>query len=326
MLRITVQDDRLYVGDRFSMSFQRTLRIPDDGNQYPLPPGLGKFPIKSVAEFADHVPQEWHGENSFLIPMYQCEALWLGFDGADWKPNAVKIAIGRVNAISGERWNEELTDQPQNYIVTPQQPWLDGIKVGVDSIRQFVAMPLGLGYTVEAQVSGEEEFGGIQMIVYEPSLGKFPDQAPPKPIRGLDSQPSMDMAFGMGLGAGGEIQQKIYPDPYGVDTWDTANYGTVTIHIVNSEQYQQITGHEPPPSPISAKTYTEYGLPWFKLYDEQKGDLLTSERLKGIKSIQEIEQERDVPPQSNDESIDIEDSMVQKLHLPPDAKKTVEEY
>lgn len=28
-----------------SIDFQRTLRIPDDNREYPLPPGLGRFPI-----------------------------------------------------------------------------------------------------------------------------------------------------------------------------------------------------------------------------------------------------------------------------------------
>ena len=30
------------------ISFQRTLRIPDDGRDYPLPPGLGCFPLRHV--------------------------------------------------------------------------------------------------------------------------------------------------------------------------------------------------------------------------------------------------------------------------------------
>jgi len=29
---------------KLTIDFQRTLRIPDDDNTYPLPPGLGKFP------------------------------------------------------------------------------------------------------------------------------------------------------------------------------------------------------------------------------------------------------------------------------------------
>ena len=30
------------------IEFQRTLRIPDDGRHYPLPPGLGRFPIRHL--------------------------------------------------------------------------------------------------------------------------------------------------------------------------------------------------------------------------------------------------------------------------------------
>ena len=178
MLDVTVHNDRIHIGERFSVSFQRTLRIPDDGKVYPLPPGLGAFPIHPVADYLDRVPQTWRTQNSYFIPMYQREALWLGFDGATWKPNAVKIAIGKINAISGQAWDETLDADPQNYIVCPNQPWLDGINVGQSFIRQFVAMPLGLGYTVEAQVSGAEEFGGIQILVYEPKRGRFPDQPP----------------------------------------------------------------------------------------------------------------------------------------------------
>jgi hypothetical protein len=42
----------------------------------------------------------------------------------------------------------------------------------------------------------------------------------------------------MGLSAGGKIMQKIYPDAYGVDTWDARHRGSISVHIVNSEQYQ----------------------------------------------------------------------------------------
>ena len=30
----------------YSIRFQRTLRIPDDEKEYPLPPGLGEFPLR----------------------------------------------------------------------------------------------------------------------------------------------------------------------------------------------------------------------------------------------------------------------------------------
>lgn len=35
-------------------------------------------------------------------------------------------------------------------MVSPEQPWLDGIADGDGTVRQFVAMPLGSGYSVEA--------------------------------------------------------------------------------------------------------------------------------------------------------------------------------
>lgn len=316
MLDVTVHNDRIHVGERFSVSFQRTLRIPEDGNVYPLPPGLGAFAIHSVVDYWDRVPATWRSQNSYFISMYQREALWLGFDGAMWKPNAVKIAIGNVNAISGQAWDEALHTQPQNYIVCPNQPWLDGINIGRSSIRQFVAMPLGSGVTVEAQVRGTEEIGGIQILVYEPKPGRFPDQPPELSHvpRGIAS--SLPMGAEMGLGAGGKMLQKIYPDPYGVDTWDLTNIGSIAVYIINSEQYRELTDLEPPPTPITAQAYTQYGFPWFALYDEEQGDVPAAETLSRVKTIREQESEYGVVDQEEDEAIDISETQIQKLHPP----------
>ena len=41
---------------RLEIDFQRTLRIPDDGDTYPLPPGLGRFPLRHVDDHAANVP------------------------------------------------------------------------------------------------------------------------------------------------------------------------------------------------------------------------------------------------------------------------------
>ncbi|MGH9227016.1 MAG: hypothetical protein ACRD2W_25295, partial [Acidimicrobiales bacterium] len=98
-----------------------------------------------------------------VIPLRQGEALWLAFGGEDWHPNAVQVAVGGVNAVSGQPFEAGLSDDPQNYLVTPEQPWLDGIKTGDGVVRQLVAAPLGSGVTVEGQVTGEESTGGIQL-------------------------------------------------------------------------------------------------------------------------------------------------------------------
>jgi hypothetical protein len=281
MLRVKVVDDEIRIGKRFGVSFQRTLRIPDDGGTYPLPPGLGRLPLRKLS--SGKSPGRGGG---FVLPLAQSEALWLAFDGASWKPNAVQIGIGGINAVSGGAWEEGLSAEPQNYLVCPDQLWLDGINAGAEMIRQFVAMPLGSGTTVEAQLTGREEVGGIQIRVFEPKPGRFPDRPPPPgPEAMMQPMAMMESMGSMGLGAGGQMHQKIYPDPYGLDTWDPDNSGTAFVHIVNSEQYEVLTGAPPPPSPISAATYTENGFPWFDLYDEEKGDVAAPRRLAGVKSV-----------------------------------------
>jgi hypothetical protein len=149
MASVRIERDGVCLGDGLKVVFQRTLRIPDDGRSYPLPPGLGSFPIRRVDDFADRVPEEWRARGGVFLPMYQREAMWISFQGQYWKPRAVKIGVGKVCAITGAPWSEDLHRHPQDYVVTPPQPWLDGICAGKGTIRQFVAMPLGMGYTVE---------------------------------------------------------------------------------------------------------------------------------------------------------------------------------
>ena len=79
MLPVTVRNNTLHFGDGLSMTFQRTLRIPDDGKNYPLPPGLGAFPILKVADYKDRLPKDWIEHGGVFIPMYQREALWISF-------------------------------------------------------------------------------------------------------------------------------------------------------------------------------------------------------------------------------------------------------
>ena len=291
MLDVRLDGNRIYIGERFSVSFQRTLRIPEDDQIYPLPPTLGRFKIHRVADFAKNLPSTWQEPNGFFIAMYQREALWLGFDGAEWKPNAVKVAVGGVNAISGTVWEEGLDDDEQNYLVCPDQPWLDGINAGDGFVKQFVASPLGSGSTVEGQITGREETGGIQLVVYEPKPGRFPDEPPETSETDTAVMEAMPVGLEMGLGAGGQIKQKIYEDPYGIDSWDQNNLGRIQLHILNSEQYQAITGREPPSTPVSTETYAEYGLPWFDLYDESFKDIAASRKLAAVKTLGEKDRE-----------------------------------
>jgi hypothetical protein len=313
MPEVQLDGARIRVGERFSVSFQRTLRIPEDDQIYPLPPGLGVFQIHRVADFAESVPAAWRRRGGFFIAMYQREALWLGFDGAEWKPNAVKVAVGGVNAISGTVWEEGLDSEVQNYLVCPNQPWLDGINAGEGFIKQFVAAPLGSHATVEAQVTGREEVGGIQLVVYEPKPGKFPDHAPEMAEPEVAVMEAMSLGDEMGMAAGGRIKQKIYVDPYGTETWDQQNFARLHVHILNSEQYRAITGLEPPLTPVSAETYAEYGLPWFDLYDESFQGVAASAKLAAVKTLRQKDEETGKNKARNGRLIDVKQLPVRKL-------------
>jgi hypothetical protein len=69
MLRVRAEPDRVWIGERFAVAFERTLRIPDDGREYPLPPSLGEFPVHRVEDYPDTTPVEWRGRGGVFIPM-----------------------------------------------------------------------------------------------------------------------------------------------------------------------------------------------------------------------------------------------------------------
>ncbi len=41
-------------------------------------------------------------------------------------PFAAKVATGKACAVTGEAWVNRLNRDPQDYVVLPEQPWLDG--------------------------------------------------------------------------------------------------------------------------------------------------------------------------------------------------------
>ena len=298
--------DRLHLGSGLSVSFQRTLRVPDDGRAYPLPPGLGCFPIRKVDDYADRVPATWRARGGVFIPMYQREALWLSF--AAERPHALKVGVGKVCALTGRPWSETLRARPQDYVVVPQQPWLDGVVTASGVIRQFVAMPLGLGYTVEGQVTGDEVFGGVQLKAFRAKPGRIAEPTTP-PFTCAAMAPSAAApgraraAGSLGLAAGGSIQQKVYPDPYGSDVWDEDGALRCFVHIVNSELYREITGEAPPPSPVTAREYARRGLPWFELYDECRASLPAESALSTVKSVKAVDEQRSTAPLQDDDPV-----------------------
>jgi hypothetical protein len=310
--KLVVNFPEIHANAALTVDFQRTLRIPDDGRDYPLPPGLGSFPLRHVDDHAERVPAKWLNRGGVLLPMWQSEALWLNFDSAyienretDY-PFAVKVATGKISAVTGKPWRRGLSRNPQDYLVVPKQPWLDGYCVEKGVIRQFVAMPLGQGFSVEEQLTGEAEFGGLQIEVFPMRREAFERRFPV--VRRRRTGVCADVAFSaldalspaMGLAPGGRMRQEIFEDPFSIQDWDTEHGGRCFVHLVNSIDWKRITGTNPPSDPLTAAQYTKAGFPWFDYYDAEAKALEGSEILAGVKSVTaKIEERRGLPLPAN---------------------------
>jgi hypothetical protein len=100
--------------------------------------------------------------------------------------------------------------------------------------------------------------------------------------------PSFSPKMEMGLGMGGSMRQEIFDDDYGIDAWDIENSQRCFVMLANAEQWINITGEEPPLSPISAAEYTDAGLPWFDFYGGDKKAIDGAKALGKVKSIKQL--------------------------------------
>ncbi|OQO11829.1 hypothetical protein B0A48_03556 [Cryoendolithus antarcticus] len=169
---------------RLHISFKRTIRVSDNDGTADLPPDLGNFPLYDVSKYSETLSEDVSVKGGYFFPMYQREAMWINLSSQD--PFAIKVFVGGVNAISGEAAleteqtllkRERLLAQSkriQDYVVTPKQKWLDGIASDDGTVRQFVAMPIGSGYSIEAQITGTDQISGLQIEVTPSKIRKMP--------------------------------------------------------------------------------------------------------------------------------------------------------
>ena len=109
--------------------------------------------------------------------------MWISFSATT--PFMIKIYAGGVNAVSGEHKAEDLNTKfrrlklhlegrsVQDYVVVPDQLWLDGVATSPGIVKQFVAMPMGQGYSFEAQMIGLEVVGGLQVVISRPNESRY---------------------------------------------------------------------------------------------------------------------------------------------------------
>lgn len=308
--RLLIKFPELHPNAGLEINFQRTLRLPDDGKEHHLPPGFGSFPLRHIEDYNLDERSSLKARGGVIMPMFQADALWMNFsplgednDSVEY-PIAVKIGTGKICAVSGNAWSEKLIKKTQNYIVVPDQPWLDGYNTGDGVVRQFVAAPLGDGVTVEEQIAGTSNVGGIQIQAYPLKRSAYDKLN----LKANDAGEGLEICYSMsiepnsfmGLSAGGQMRQEIYEDEHAAADWDKSISNRCFVTIANAEQWMEITGEEPPMTQVSASDYSNAGLPWFEYYDADKKTLKSAAALGKLKSFQEAYAEKGEPTWANE--------------------------
>ncbi|KAL6918299.1 hypothetical protein FSHL1_009721 [Fusarium sambucinum] len=148
--------------DDLQIAFKRTVLVPDGKTDNYLPPDLGEFPMHKVEDYAEKLPLSTVEKGGIFIPMYELEALWISFESI--KRYAIRVFVGGINVVSGEPKASNAAKR-QDYLVVPDQYWIDGIAVEPGRVRQFMALPPGSRHSIEKQVTGEDVTGGIQFEI-----------------------------------------------------------------------------------------------------------------------------------------------------------------
>jgi hypothetical protein len=135
---------------------------------------------------------------------------------------------------------------------------------------------------------------------------RFPKGEALRRFRGTGA-PMMAMACeamsDMGLAPGGKMKQEIYDDPYDFEDWAHDQHSRCFVHIANSLAWRDITGQEPPTTPMTARDYTRAGLPWFSYYADHKA-VEGSSTLQKLKSVFGMGQEKGKNPLPENESVE----------------------
>jgi hypothetical protein len=296
------------------VEFQRTLRVPDDGRRHRLPPGFGRFPLRTVDDLDPaRIPSGWAKRGGVAMPMWQAEACWLNFSSPSGYPFLLKVAAGKVNAVNGKPWDNAPDFADQDFVEVPGQPWLDGFCVSQGVVRQFVAMPLGEGYTAEEQITGTAEHGGVQLLAHPIKAAIWEERLAarrraPVSTALMFNDAAMPMAAAaprmeMGLAPGGSIEQQIATPMEKPEAWDLSHRSRCFVHLANSLGWRAFTGEAPPTVPPTAADYARAGLPWFTWYDERPAKQGSS-ILDGLKSVFAMGKAKGVAPLPENEGFD----------------------
>jgi hypothetical protein len=180
-------------------------------------------------------------------------------------------------------------------------------------IRQFVAMPLGEGYTAEEQITGAAEFGGIQIQAFPMKAARYEKlRRSWRDLHMLEDfscelatssmAPRMSVQRSMGLAPGGRMRQQSTKTSSAPTPGSSMPPARCFVTILNSADWQAVTGEAPPTRPPTSREYSRAGLPWFDYYADRRA-LAGSTTLGRLKSVFTLGRQKGKTPLPENESV-----------------------
>ena len=159
----------------FYVSLRKTKIVNIDKDAHKLPPDWGPFKEFKVADY--YCPNEWSNDGIF-VSVKEGEPLWIDFQLNN--ACAVIPSVQQLNPITGESADLEnglKKDPKQNYLVLPDQKWLDGY-AREGKVYQFVVTKHGESLAVNEFVLPVhmQDSHALGFAFFEP-------KQPPRPIR-----------------------------------------------------------------------------------------------------------------------------------------------
>ena len=168
---------------------------------------------------------------------------------------------------------------------TPHDHALGVASLGMDDpVEDIVAGGMGIDDN-DDMIYGSEELCLMSFQEHIPVSHALKSFAPPSAHRLVGARSGTRGIVSMGLGRGGEITQKIYPDGYGYSVWHKNPIARAMVNLISPEDFRQITGTNPPETPVTFERYQQLGIPWFELGDKKYKDTTGSDIFGKLKSL-----------------------------------------
>lgn len=248
MSAIQIHRDEIHFGASLTLRLERILRRQGGNEDTAEEPGLGFFTLHAWGEGGRGRPFLAGRRASVFVYVGRREAVRVCLTGRGWKPNAVKLGWGEVNAITGTRWWVPPSDGPRDYLVCPPEAGLSSGFVGPHDRGQFVAGQAEPGVGAGGSVK-------LRVAVFEPRPGIWPDVPDEDADYSDEGVVSALSRLPRRLGEAPDALPASVDSQCHAEVWDLESMLQLTIHLLHSEKRCELAG------PLPASTLGRTGWP-----------------------------------------------------------------